>query len=351
MTDVQISLGTAECHAGAEVAVGMEGIASAEPPLWENTSVFTTGDYVVVDGQPRADATYGTKQVSLAGYDALTQVTTQPDKRTLFPDAYAHWVVDADDLGVETPPFRRWWPVGSAKTSESARMSMFSTLEGSSNGADQYIAGVSPDFDLDYRYQGFSQGLAKPASVFQRSIHTDGQKRWGRMKIDPEGTFESVTLAITAVLHPGFEAYYGIFEAAQILDVSSNTLIGDPLVLRYHHGQVRLYHAEQLVLTHETQKPAAGPTIMLLALDSVTDEGKFMCLDQTRTTRTFNTAGMEYVSLLGSIGALGQGVDDNPYRLNAEMDLLDVCMWTEALDWYELEAAANLLNLTYGETW
>lgn len=311
-------------HVVGERAAQHEGFA-------QDTVSLEVEDVVFVDGFPALDTAGGAAAV-VTGLGAFTQVTSPPDPATLFPEAYAHWVPREVDLAVPANGGRRWWPVGSPKTEGSPRISLY-TL-GGTNGEGTYNTNA-PQIQDDYVFQGFGRNVQRPAMVWDNGT--------GRAKIDPEGVFPSVTLAMTVVLHPSPLSYYGLFEANWDEQPGAQ-----PLVLRYHHGQLRLYQQDVWVLSHEVIKPTQGATVLIVALDSAGDVGRFYCLDANRTTRTFNARGLNYVSLLGSLGNLGQGTATRPYQRPAEMDLLDLVMWTEALSFAEMEAAANLLSLAYG---
>lgn len=339
MGDVQIALGSAGARAGADLKLLVDRIGGEPgPPFWETTAAFDVEDYVVVDGRPVAD-NEGASIASIAGADSATSVLVPPDPLTLFPEAYAHWVPGTEHMSNDSGLYR-WWPVGGVRAGDQPRMSLFKqdrVLDGTTTGMLPYGDGVgAPQVLNSYTYQGFGRQMQRKAVAFNSR---------GFAKIDPEGTFPSATFAVTAVLHPSGLPYYGIFEA----DTGG---AGEPLVLRYHHGQLRLYHNEKWVLSHESHRMVgAEPVIILVSFDAATDTGRFYCLDANRTTRTFNTVGMDVVSLLGIFGGLGQGIPSNPYnRYTADMDVLDVCLWDHAMDWPELESKVNLLSLAYGVT-
>lgn len=317
---------------------------SAEPLFLENRTVFTVDDYVVINGVPVADGA-GARIRSVANFDSSSVVTAPLNPLTLFPEAYAHWVPGLEHTSLDDT-FFRWWPVGGTRTAGHVRMSLFrqeraSDPGGIVTGAKAYGDGVgAPAFDAAYTYQGFGRSMTRKALTFNSR---------GYCKIDPEANFTSCTFAVTAVFHPSRLSHYGIFEAAQAYDATSSTAIGTPLVLRYHHGQLRLYSDGQLVLRHESHKASAGPMAVLFSLDTVTKVGRLYCLDENRTTRTFNTEGLDVIALLGIFGGLGQGTTAAPYNIHtADMDVLDVCIWNYSMDWPELEAKANLLSLAYG---
>lgn len=338
MPDVSITLGTAGARAGAATQVAAGAPLTTNPPFSENLSSFEVGDYVVVDGWPARDSGVGARIDSELGYDSHTVVTSPLARATLYPDAYAHWIAGTAYASLDGALYR-WWPVGSARTNESARMSFFRGQEGGSGGLQYGDGKGAPYHDNDYTYQGYGRAMSQPAVVFPGT---------GYAKIDPEANFASATLEVTAILHPSNSAYYGIFEAAQYVDDTSNVSIGDPMVLRWHHGQLRLYHEERQVLAHESHRASAAPVTMLVSLDAATDIGRFYALDENRTTRTFNTEGLDTVALLGIFGGLGQGRVENKYRLFAEMDVLDVAIWDYAMDWPEMQSKANLAALAYG---
>lgn len=347
MTDVLINLGTFGNRVDAELKLGIEDPEAAVPEkLWENISTFSIGDYVVIDGIPRADEA-GADLATKAGATGITAVTTPLDPVTLFPDSYAHWIGgSAYQAWDVTNTLYRWWPVqfNASRLDTEPRMSFFLGQDAGSGGL-QYAAvpafnGLLPPYQDDsYTYQGYGRSMARAAAIFPGG---------GYAKIDPEANFPSATLAITAVLHPSQLPYFGIFEAAKYTDPTSEVVIGDPMVLRWHHGQLRLYHDDRQVLSHESHRRSAAPIVLLVSLDSATDTGRLYALDQNRTTRTFNTVGLETIALLGIFGGLGQGKTTDRYRFFAEMDVLDVAIWNYAMDWPEMESKANKLSLAYG---
>lgn len=344
MTDVAIDLGTVGIVIAAEARPHSDGaVALVEPAFTETLSTFTAQDYVIVDGRVLADSGLGAKVMTETGYDDHTVVTTPIDATTLFPEAYAHWV-GGSAYQAYTGTLFRWWPIGSARGESDPRLSFFLGQDAGSGGlqydpAGKYNGLLAPYQDDDYSYQGFGREIEKAAAVFPGG---------GYAKIDPEANFDSATLAVTFIPHPGELPYYGIFEAAQYAHTDSEVVIGDPLVLRWHHGQLRLFHEDRLVLTHESHRASAAPITLIVCMDAATDVGRLFALDENRTTRTFNTAGLETIALLGIFGGLGQGKTTNRYRYYAEMDVLDICIWDYAMDWPEMESVANQLALAYG---
>lgn len=336
-TPINISPGDVTTSLGCRLQLDVrQTLDSGLDPIPVNTSAFTVDPYVIVDGIPVGDGA-GARIVTRAGVDDLTQVLAPIDPDTLFPDAHAHWRPRLADLDPPADGGRRWWPIGGVHDADHARMSLY-TIAGAT-GAGLYGVGA-PYVDVGYTYRG-AQGrtMSRPAMIFDNST--------ARAKIDPEASFDQVTLAVTVVLHASAQQYYGIFEAQQVYDPSSSSPVGEPLVLRYTHGRLDLYQDENRVLSHETNKPSAYPTILLISLDTDAGLGRMMCIDQTRTTRQFNITDMDFVSLLGSVGALGQGIAGSPYRYGADMDLLDMAIWSHAMDWPELESNAGLLQLAY----
>lgn len=348
MPDVKISLGAAGQRAGALLHLGAgEVVTLPGPEFYENLATFDVEDYVVIDGAPVADS-IGANFATRTGLSTYTQVTTPLDPAKLFPESFAHWTPGLAYMAWNANnTLYRWWPVqtNATRLDTDQRMSLFKQTResdpgGLGTGMKPYGDGVgAPYTDESYTYQGFGRSMTRKAMVMESR---------GFMKIDPEASFTSGTLAITAVMHPSDLPYYGLFEAAQETDTSTNTLIGDPFVLRWHHGQLRVYHAKNLVLAHEAHRGAATPLIMVVSLDSASGVGRFYVMDANRTTRTFNIEGMKFVSLLGIFGGLGQGVEGNPYNWTASMEVLDVTIWNYAMDWPELESKVNRLALAFG---
>jgi hypothetical protein len=270
--------------------------------------------YVVVEGVPRADPDLGASFGSKAGSDSAGTVfagdtNTSTLSLNLGADAI-RWVPRSQDI-VENGV--RWWPVGAT------------------SGPNIGFGGtVKPKLDAAYNYQGQYRRLPKPSIDFSENgyayLHVDNMP--------------AATLALVTVLHPGSLDYYGLFEAARVT--------GEPLVLRYHHGQMRVYQDERQVVNYESESGVSEPTIILLSLDTVTDAGRFLCVDRSRVTRSFSIPTMDQVGFTGTLGALGAGTTANPWRYFADMDLLEVDLWPRALEFGEMQSVASKLAMVYG---
>jgi hypothetical protein len=326
---VDIALGEIDSTLDGALLLDADSSADTQPPIRTQLAGFIVPSYVAVDGQPRADAPQGCRLGSVAGARALSQVTAPPDPASLNLGSWARWLPRAVDLEPPANGGRRWFPLGWAHTSANPRMSLYSIIP-TGTGRGPYGA-ASPGIDEGYVYEGFGRKMSRPAMVF------DGMSA---AAIDPTTLFDSCTFGLVAVFRPSPLPYFGIFEA--------NAAAGEPLVYRYSHGRLDVFQNETRVLSHETQKPAHSAVVLLVSMDSASDTGRMVVIDGTRTTRTFAIDGLDFVSMNGVIGALGQGTNASPWRYGSQMDILELDIWNRALDFPELQSAATLLALAYG---
>lgn len=330
---VDIAVGDIDTRLVPDVALAVSSNLDTQPPVRHNLQGFRIPTPLVVEGLPRAEPPYGARIASRATLGAYTKVTAPLDPKTLQVGSWCRWLPYAEYLSSPANGGRRWWPqqFNGSRLNTDPRMSLYSIDPKSSTGKGLY-GPLSPGIDEGYRYSGYSRLMARPAMVF------DGL---AAARIDPEGVYASMTMAMVVVLHPSPLPYYGLFEA----DVAVHN---EPLVYRYTHGRLDVFSNETRVVSHETHKPAHYPVILVVSLDSTTKRGRLLCLDQSRTTRTFNLADLDFVSMLGLVGALGQGTTASPWRFGSEMDLLELNLWREALTFPAMESAANLLSMAYG---
>lgn len=330
---IQRPIQTGDIDAALRVDARLSAYSDVElglPVLDSEIISFDVDPYVVIDGQPTSYGDAGAVFLSKAGIDSFQRVTTPLDPQTLPMGAFARWRPNLSDLVSPANGGRRWWPIGGARTDQSPRISLQDV--GGPTGRLPYGANA-PYFDPAYDYQGNGRVLRRPACVF------DGK---GAMILEPASIFLSATIAFVAVFQASKLTYQGIFEAAVPQEP------GEPLVMRYTHGRLDVFQSHTRVVSHETVKPDAFPVLFMLSMDSATNMGRLLVQDQNRTTRTINIAGLEYISLSGVFGAVGQGTTTRPWKNAANMDLLEIDVWDRFMDWPEIEAKANLLSLAYG---
>lgn len=305
-----------------------------QPAILTNIDGFIVPEFSVFAGVPAEDKGIGGRFGSSAGLDAQTVVTAPLDAKTLPVGSYARWMPYAEYLGASASSGRKWYPQGFAQADTSPRLTLYTVLKvgagGILNGHGTYGIG-SPGIEETYSYSSSYGRISKPAMAFES----------GAAELLVPSSYTSVTFGLVAVFHPSELPYYGIFEAL-------NSAGNKPLALRYAHGRLALYFDEHLVLKHESHAPSHSPAIILLSLNGATDTGKIMVVDKTRTTRTFDIVGLDYLSLRGVFGALGQATTASPWRFPSEMDVLEFDIWDRALDFPEMTSVANLMSLAYG---
>lgn len=334
--DVDIAFGDVDTRLLPNLLLDSDSNLDPNPQVLHNIVTFDIPETVIVEGQPKYAGKRGAKILTRSGATSATQVLTPLDPQTLNLGANAiRWRPNVSDLDPPANGGRRWWPIGSSRSS-GPKQSLFTVIPVGAGGiltGRGTFGADSPYVDVGYTYQGFYGPVKRPAMVY------DGA---GVSTIDPgSSTFPAVTFGLVAVMHPSTLPYYGLFEANQ-------GGRGEPLVYRYSHGRVDLFQANTKVVSHETHKPAHYPVIMLVAMDAATDTGRLMVIDKTRTSRTFNVASLDFISMAGIIGALGQGTASSPWQKASEMDVLEIDIWPEALSFAQMESYANLLALAYG---
>lgn len=156
-------------------------------------------------------------------------------------------------------------------------------------------------------------------------------------------TYSQVTFGFTAVLHPGSSKHYTVFETTG----ADKTHF---LQVRYAHGRLSVIYNNREVAAHECFKGSAEPVVILLALDTVADEGRLFVHDRSRSSRTFQAQGIVGLPLSGSIGAARNRAifPVEGYQDFARMDLLEVDIWPTALSFPQMEQKAALLAAAYG---
>lgn len=316
MPAVNLHLGRAT--ASSDATLLLETALFAAPAgqiVQEQTSAgFTMEPYVAVQGIPELDDGVGAFLASKAGCSASpTLFSGDTNTSTLTLDLGAdaiRWVPRSQDIVTGT----RWYPTS-----------------GTSGPNIGFGGTVKPKLDAAYNYQGQYRRLPKPAIDFSEG-------GYGYLHVN---NMPAATICLVAVLHPGDLDYYGLLEA----NVATT---GEPFVLRYHHGQMRVYQDEKLVVQYESETSVQEPTIVMVSLDTTTDTGRFVCVDRSRATRTFNIASMTQVGFTGALGALGQGTAGNPFRYFADMNLLEVDLWPRALNTEQMLEVASKLAMVYG---
>ena len=348
MPDQRLTFGAVNQRLRPEFHLGREG--AGEPVvLTENLATFALEDYVVVGGVPQAGEPVSLGDAQVEGWSASS---VPLDPRTLFPEAFAHWGAPQAGDFTNDGDFRRWWPINGTRDGDSPRLSMFVNPPPGSPLSPQgalvyaYQPASAPTLDPAYVYSGANgRRMDRPALVFETG--KDGFS--GYAKFDLETTLSSFTLAITAVFHPSRLEHAGIIEVTKVENAPVDQApVKSPLWIRWDHGAVRMFADGPRLLEHETHRNAAQPVVIMLTVDGTEQQGRFYCLDSTRTTRTFSTAAIPDLRLVGTLGILGQQTDLQPFRYPAQMDLLDVVVWDTALDWADMEAKVNLLALGYG---
>lgn len=352
MTDVSLAPGVSAVTPRLRVALSVDETAvSTFEPLVQQVAEVVLDPYVVLEGQPEADSEHGGRIDFDGGSAGTTLYPVAPLPETLDLKTWRRWLPYAEWLTAPAAGGRRWWPIETAPGDMVAtgvgvsgvpepRIALYTTVDpatGFMNGRGSYDPVLSPGIDESYSFHGYEQEMVRKAMVFDSTGHAS---------IETEATMTEITIGLVVVFHPSNLPYYGVFEASQ-----SNPDVGtpgEPLVLRYSHGQFIVYQQDVRVLQHETHKNAHEACIILLSMSATDDAGRLLVIDHTRTTREFAIPNLDFVSFGGVFGALGQVTTASPVRFSSEMDLLELDIWDRALTFPELEEKANLLSLGYG---
>lgn len=188
-----------------------------------------------------------------------------------------------------------------------------------------------------YTYRG-ARGLLRRHALCFETVHGVACLSQG-----DEQSYEQLTIAITAVLKPSAHPWYAVFE-------TTGASATDFIQIRYAHGRIEVIYQNQLAASHECVKGTTEPTIIMLSLDSDDDVGRLFVHDRVRTSKLFKASGLVGIPLEGSIGAARKRSiwPDEGYTNFADMDLLEVDVWPEAMTFSEMEPKAALLAASYG---
>jgi hypothetical protein len=142
------------------------------------------------------------------------------------------------------------------------------------------------------------------------------------------------TVALAAVLRPGTGAGYALISSAPSEDPE--------VELVYSHGRLEVLHGGTQLVSLEVMGASVRPVVVMLSLGGV---GRVAVYGRQTLNRSFSTAGRRMVDLDVYLGRGAQGWDADS---TAVMDVLEVDLFTRALDWAEMETLAAALDSAYG---
>lgn len=184
----------------------------------------------------------------------------------------------------------------------------------------------APVLSAGYSYPLGRRTVTRPALTFD-----DGA--WMQLQ-DLGWAAAGATLALVATLRPGTGAGYALVSTAPAEDPE--------VELVYSHGRLEVLRGGTQLVSLEVMGATVRPVLVVLSL-GVT--GRVAVYGRQTLTRTFSTGGQRMVDLDVYLGRGARGWDADS---TAVMDVLEVDLFTRALDWAEMETLATALDSAYG---
>lgn len=298
-------------------------------PVEQQMQQFNAGialdPFVIDKGQPQADTGYGAASSSTAYIDAgaITAITGYPAAAAANTGADYKFIPAAVYLSGGV-----WFPVGGSAAA-------YPQLQVVSRPTYP----VEPYFDANYAYVHRGKRITHPA------FDLDGN---GSFKLVTASggvaNYTRATLMMVLVPHAGRGSSWAIYDAGTVNNASGT------FSLRYKKGVIELYSKNGRLLSHQCLFEHSEPIIVIVAFDSNNHQGRFMCVDRRRSSRSFSSVGLSGVDFNGIVG--GQyttptsGVID--YTKASDMDLLEMDLWLgTALTFHQMEGVAALMSAVY----
>lgn len=314
-----------ELEVAAKVQSDVSAATTPTPPLQQRFSGFSTPDYLIVGGIPVAPPSASVIVPTSAGLSEVTTTIDAPTPESVQTTAVARWLPHkgfTTDRGRWDPyqgDNRLWWNPTTPLRSPSR-------------------------VKLDYAYEGAQQAPRQaPALEFNQdgylALHGAGAN----------GPFGADTMQGTVALIACMQGATNAYGVATSNQEAKSAGTGSAFSLTYNKGRWEVRAGGRLTAYESSANPFR-PMIVVLSLNvGGFKEGRICVLDGDRKyTSQFSTAGMNAIDFDLFLGASMHLISQYDPDKAANMDVLEIALWTSALNQRQMDFYINRVAPAYG---